>query len=341
MGKVTPPADVFNTWSPEAQKGYNCRLDSMAGQRDVHRASAANHQQKSDERYHAKQSYQDTLNYDGARHTSESNFAADSGQLGLVMIAETEAIEEKKLADEENNHAEVIDREIKRLTIEEARPNTDVEESKRMFREDALKNMDADRDKLYEKKQELYKLEQELEDTWFFGKDALKKQIAILKMQIDVIEDDLRFNQQNLDNTFPPPPSPPDPPSAPGIPPVQTFVSSGAKLSCPLAIPCGATLVVDPSRLVFLEGPQMANIMDFKPLVNIPTMGQCNTMSNPAVAAATAAKLGVFTPAPCVPALAAPWKPGDSTVLVENFPALLSTDTLQCMWGGVITILPG
>ena len=85
----------------------------------------------------------------------------------------------------------------------------------------------------------------------------------------------------------------------------------------------------------------MGNIMDFKPLVNIPTFGVCSSLANPTVAAATAAAFGALTPMPCVPNIVAPWKPGKPDLLVENFPALLNTDTLQCMWGGVITILPG
>ena len=48
-------------------------------------------------------------------------------------------------------------------------------------------------------------------------------------------------------------------------------------------------------------GTAAANIQAFAPMVNIPTFGMCGTMSNPVVAAATAAKLGVFSPAPCVP----------------------------------------
>jgi hypothetical protein len=73
-------------------------------------------------------------------------------------------------------------------------------------------------------------------------------------------------------------------------------------------------------------------------MVNIPTFGMCGTMSNPVVAAATAAKLGVFSPAPCVPATASPWTPGAAKVMINDQPALHSGCTAMCTWGGVITI---
>jgi uncharacterized Zn-binding protein involved in type VI secretion len=52
----------------------------------------------------------------------------------------------------------------------------------------------------------------------------------------------------------------------------------------------------------------------------------------------TAAKLGVFSPAPCVPATTAPWTPGATKVMVDGQPALHSGCTAMCMWGGVISI---
>jgi hypothetical protein len=80
-----------------------------------------------------------------------------------------------------------------------------------------------------------------------------------------------------------------------------------------------------------------ANIMDFKPIANIPPFGMCNSMSNPTVAAATAAALGVLTPMPCLP-VTTPWKPGAPTVPIANFPALNNSSTCQCAFGGAISI---
>lgn len=83
---------------------------------------------------------------------------------------------------------------------------------------------------------------------------------------------------------------------------------------------------------------QAATIQAFVPLANIPSMGMCGTPSNPVVAAATAAKLGVFTPAPCVPAVTSPWTPGAAKVMINKQPALHQACTAMCTWGGVISI---
>jgi hypothetical protein len=78
--------------------------------------------------------------------------------------------------------------------------------------------------------------------------------------------------------------------------------------------------------------------MDHIPVLNVPTFGMCNSPSNPTVAAATAAAMGVLTPMPCVPVTPAPWAPGSPTVLIGNMPALNNSSKLMCTWGGVIQI---
>jgi hypothetical protein len=87
---------------------------------------------------------------------------------------------------------------------------------------------------------------------------------------------------------------------------------------------------------VMVNNMPAANIMDCKPIMNIPPFGMCNSLSNPTVAAATAAALGVLTPMPCLP-VTTPWKPGAPTVQIANFPALNNQSTCQCAFGGVIT----
>ena len=114
-------------------------------------------------------------------------------------------------------------------------------------------------------------------------------------------------------------------------------VCMSATLQCSFgSAPC--TFMVLPEKRVLTSSKPMATIMDNKPMVNILPFGMCNTITNPVVAAATAAKLGAFTPAPCIPATVAPWVPGAPTVLVGNIPALDSTSKLMCMWGGVIQV---
>lgn len=117
-------------------------------------------------------------------------------------------------------------------------------------------------------------------------------------------------------------------------------VCMGAMMCCSFGM-APSSLVVLPTNKVVGATPA-ANIMDNKPIVNIPPFGMCSSMANPTVAAATAAALGVLTPMPCVPATAAPWVPGVPTVMIGNMPALDSNSKLMCNWGGVIQItVPG
>jgi hypothetical protein len=100
--------------------------------------------------------------------------------------------------------------------------------------------------------------------------------------------------------------------------------------------------VVLPINRVMTDNVPDANIMDHIPLVNIMPFGMCMSPSNPVVAAATAAALGVLTPMPCVPATPAPWVPGAPTVMLGDMPTLDNTSTLMCTWAGVITFVdPG
>ncbi len=117
-------------------------------------------------------------------------------------------------------------------------------------------------------------------------------------------------------------------------------VCNGANLQCSFGAAPG-TLVVLPINRVMATMPA-ANIMDNKPFVNILPFGMCTSMSNPAVASATAAALGVLTPMPCTPVTVAPWAPGAPTVLIANMPALNNSSKLMCSFGGVIQVVnPG
>lgn len=117
-------------------------------------------------------------------------------------------------------------------------------------------------------------------------------------------------------------------------------VCMGASLQCSFGV-APSSLIVLPANRTLTTTPA-ANIMDNKPIMNIPPFGMCSSMANPTVAAATAAALGVLTPMPCVPVTAAPWVPGAPTVLIANVPALDSNCKLMCNWGGVIQVVaPG
>ncbi len=114
-------------------------------------------------------------------------------------------------------------------------------------------------------------------------------------------------------------------------------VSMGAMMMCTFGV-APSSLIVLPQNLVMVSNMPAANIMDNKPIVNIPPFGMCNSLANPMVAAATAAALGVLTPMPCVPVTAAPWAPGSPTVMIGKMPSLNNMCKLMCNWGGVISI---
>ena len=113
-------------------------------------------------------------------------------------------------------------------------------------------------------------------------------------------------------------------------------VCMGAMMQCSFGMAPSSLVVVPDNKVVTNEMPD-ANIMDHIPMTNIMPFGMCQSPSNPEVAAATAAALGMLTPMPCVPATPAPWTPGAATVLLGNFPALDNVSQLMCIWGGVIT----
>ena len=118
-------------------------------------------------------------------------------------------------------------------------------------------------------------------------------------------------------------------------------VCMGAMLQCSFGA-APSTLVVLPQNQTLTGALPAANIMDNKPIVNVPPFGVCSSPANPTVASATAAALGVLTPMPCVPVTPAPWIVGAPTVLVGNMPALNNSSKLMCTWGGVIQVVnPG
>lgn len=118
-------------------------------------------------------------------------------------------------------------------------------------------------------------------------------------------------------------------------------VCNGAMMMCSFGV-APSNLTVMPKNRVMAGGQPAANIMDNIPMMNVMPFGMCITPTNPQVAAATAAALGVLTPQPCIPVTTAPWTPGSATVMIGGMPALNNSSTLMCMWGGVITIsMPG
>ncbi|MGH9125316.1 MAG: DUF4280 domain-containing protein [Acidimicrobiales bacterium] len=118
----------------------------------------------------------------------------------------------------------------------------------------------------------------------------------------------------------------------------QPWVTSTAQLLCSFGMAPSALNVL-PLKRVMVEGKPAACIEDQIPIVNIPPFGMCTSLSNPTVAAATAAALGVLTPMPCIPVTVAPWAPPAPQTLVGGVPALTASGQCHCAWGGVITIV--
>lgn len=116
--------------------------------------------------------------------------------------------------------------------------------------------------------------------------------------------------------------------------------SAGCAVQCTFGA-APAVLNVLPISGVMATTPA-ASILDCMPFVNIPTFGVCTSVSNPTVAAATAAALGVLTPMPCVPMTFVPWTPGVPTTTVGKLPALDTNSRCMCIWGGVVSVVsPG
>lgn len=111
---------------------------------------------------------------------------------------------------------------------------------------------------------------------------------------------------------------------------------SGALAQCSFGTVPAPVNVLPDKRVLGCSRPVMT-ILDNKPLVNLSPFGMCSNPANPAVAAATAAALGVLTPMPCLPAAAGPWSPGCTKLLIGGAPAVDRDCKLFCAYGGMIS----
>lgn len=122
--------------------------------------------------------------------------------------------------------------------------------------------------------------------------------------------------------------------------PGKPLAVTGAMTTCTFGMAPSTLNVIAPRAIV--EGRPVATIMDIAPMVNIAPFGMCMSLSNPTVAAATAAALGVLTPMPCVPVVPAPWTPLAPQLMLAKQPALVAGASCNCAFGGVIMLgFPG
>jgi hypothetical protein len=126
------------------------------------------------------------------------------------------------------------------------------------------------------------------------------------------------------------------------------LVANGAMVKCSFgATPTPLTVLPSPTHpataapSVLPPVAPLAVVTDMVPTTNLKSFGLCSSPANPAVQAATAAKLGVFSPAPCVPLRSGGWAPASST-WVAGVAAFSQTSACKCQWLGVITVVnPG
>lgn len=125
----------------------------------------------------------------------------------------------------------------------------------------------------------------------------------------------------------------------------STSLSTATCMSAMCKCSCGSsssTFMAVPIHQTLTTNKPAANIQDHIPFLNIMPFGMCDSLLNPVVAAATAEKLGILQPMPCIPMTTSPWLVGAPTVILQNQPMLDKNSTLMCNWAGVIKIqMPG
>jgi len=117
---------------------------------------------------------------------------------------------------------------------------------------------------------------------------------------------------------------------------MATPAVTGAVATCTFGM-APSPLTFLPTPRVLIGGMPAGTIMDSIPMMNIPPFAMCQSLTNPTVAAATAAALGVLTPMPCIP-VTGPWAPVAPKTLIGGKPALAAGSTCTCAWGGMITM---
>ena len=83
---------------------------------------------------------------------------------------------------------------------------------------------------------------------------------------------------------------------------------------------------VIPTNMTFSNELTIATIMDYIPILNIPTFGACLNPTN-------------ITKV-CVPTVITPWTPTDPNVLVKGIPILTQNSLAFCsLWSGIIQFI--
>lgn len=115
------------------------------------------------------------------------------------------------------------------------------------------------------------------------------------------------------------------------------LVVQGAMLQCSQGMAPASFSIAAPHDTDAGDMPA-GNVDDYQANANIPPFGMCQSMSNPQVSAATSAAMGVLTPQPCMPVVAAPWSPGSQSVTIRDRPALHDGCKCNCQWAGQVSV---
>ncbi len=118
---------------------------------------------------------------------------------------------------------------------------------------------------------------------------------------------------------------------------MSMFVTTGATCVCSFGTAPG-TFTATNTPTMMLAGKTPGVITDIAGGVNMAPFAMCNSLANPAVAAATAAAMGVLSPQPCMPVITGAWTPpAGKPILLGGKPCLTMDCTAICSWGGKIT----
>lgn len=115
-------------------------------------------------------------------------------------------------------------------------------------------------------------------------------------------------------------------------------VCNGAKISCNFGDGPQSMVVLPLGMTTTATTNALAVNTDIIPMLNIPSFGQCKSIANPMVAAATAAALGALTPQPCIPVIVMPWSPASQKLKIGKMPAILDNSQTMCAWAGQIQV---
>lgn len=114
------------------------------------------------------------------------------------------------------------------------------------------------------------------------------------------------------------------------------LVVTGGSCACSFGTAPG-NINVTSQMQVTADGKPVATIDDCSQ-ANISPFGMCTTLTNPQVAAATAAALGVLTPQSCMRVPAGTWIQTNPVRTIGGKPVVTQECTCVCGYGGNISI---